>query len=75
MAAHYEAAGNWHAAVLSLQSAAQFAAGRQSHRVAEDLFHDALRIAGNLAPHERVPIEHELRQVMTAAGGAAANRS
>jgi predicted ATPase len=75
MAAHYEAAGNWLSAVLSLQSAAQFAAGRQSHRVAEDLFHDALRIAGNLAPQERVPIEQQLRQVMAAASEAAANHS
>ncbi len=75
MAAHYEAAGNWLPAILALQSGAQFANGRQSHRVAEDLLQDALRISANLPPQERVSIEQELRQVLSEAGQASANRS
>ena len=69
MAAHYEAAGNWSSAVSALQTAAQQASGRQSHRVAEELLRDALRISENLAPHERAAIERVIGPVL-AAGGA-----
>ena len=68
MATHYEAAGNWSPAVRALQAAAKHASGRQSHRVAEELLRDALRIAGNLPAQERVPIQEEIGVVLAAAG-------
>ncbi len=65
MATHYEAAGNWLGAVRALQSAAQHAIGHQSHPVAADLLHDALRIAAKLPPRERTSIHRELHEGLT----------
>jgi predicted ATPase len=66
MATHYEAAGNWLPAIRALQSAAQFAIGRQSYPIAADLLQNALRLAGNLPPHEHASIHRELHQELTA---------
>ena len=70
MATHYEAASNWASAVRALQAAAMHASGRQSHRVAEELLRDALRIAENLPAQERTAIAGEIGPIL-AAGSAA----
>jgi predicted ATPase len=70
MATHYEAAGNWASAVRALQSAAMHASGRQSHRIAEELLREALRIAGNLPPQERATIEAEISPLLAAGSSA-----
>ncbi len=74
MAAHYEAAGNWLPAVRVLHSAARQANGRQSHRVADDLAREALRIAANLPTHERVTIEEALGSLSATGGSSPAIR-
>ena len=66
MATHYEAAGNWASAVRALQAAAVQASGRQSHRVAEELLRDALRIAENLPAQERTAIAEEIGPILAA---------
>jgi hypothetical protein len=66
MATHYEAAGNWIPAIRALQSAAQFAIGRQSYPAAADLLQNALRLAGNLPATEQTSIHRELHQELTA---------
>ena len=75
MAIHYEAAGNWLAAIRALQSASRFAIGRQSYPVAAELLQAAVQLATNLAPQERVAIEGELQQELMSVAQASANPS
>ncbi|KAA6463246.1 hypothetical protein DYQ86_07990 [Acidobacteria bacterium AB60] len=60
MAIHYEAAGNWMAAIRALQAAAQHASERESQRVMQDLLRDALRIADNLPAQQRALVAEEI---------------
>jgi hypothetical protein len=74
MAAHYEAAGNWMPAVRALQAAAQQANGRQSHRMADELLRDALRVAANLPEQERTEIEQQIVPGLATGGSSPAVR-
>ena len=75
MATHFEAAGSWLPAIRALQSAAQFAIGRQSYPVVAELLQDGLRIAQNLPARDRAMIDAELREELATASEASANHS
>jgi len=75
MATHYEAAGSWLPAIRALQSAAQFAIGRESYSVVAELLQDGLRIAQNLPAHDRAMIDTELRGELAMASQASTSPS
>jgi predicted ATPase/DNA-binding winged helix-turn-helix (wHTH) protein len=78
-AMHFEAAGDWLSAAISLRSAARHAQQRQAHAEAEELLQHALRLAGNLGEIDRDAatrvIHDELAAASAPAPGAAEPRT
>jgi predicted ATPase/DNA-binding winged helix-turn-helix (wHTH) protein len=70
-AMHFEAAGDWLSAAISLRSAARHAQQRQAHAEAEELLQHALRLAGNLGEIDRDAATRVIHDELAAASAPA----
>lgn len=68
MAVHYEAAGDWHAAIRTLRAAARHAQQRQAATEMIELLEHALRLGANLGEKERASTVQQIRDELMTAG-------